>query len=394
MTGGIRFFRFAGIDVYLDWSLIIIFLLITLGLGLMVFPTWLPDLGQAAALGMGAVAAVLFLLSVLVHEFSHALVGRAKGMTVRRITLFVFGGMAHLESDAPNWKVEFWMTIVGPVTSFMLGAGFLLLSGLFISPEAAEATDPEQAMQLAGPVASLFFWLGAVNVLLAIFNLVPGFPLDGGRVLRALIWGATGSFEQATRWASRAGQLFAGLLIGIGILMMLGIPVPPFGAGLIPGLWLAFIGWFLNNAAVMSYRQTKMRRALADMPVSRLVRREVTRVPASISVQQLVDQYVLAAGDQRAWPVERNGRLVGLITLNDVRALGREARAGKTVEQAMTPWDKLQTTSPDEDASQAFEQLASRGVNQLPVLERGELVGMLRRDDLMRWLSWSGRRGD
>lgn len=389
MTGGIRLFRFSGIDVYLDWSLLIIFLLVTFSLGLHLFPTWHPERSPMFTMTMGVVAAGLFFMSVLTHEFSHALVGRARGITVRRITLFVFGGMAHMESEAPDWRSEFWMTIVGPLTSLVLGIGFLLLSGLFADPGIADASDPEEAFSALSPAATLLFWLGGINLLLAIFNLVPGFPLDGGRVLRALLWGMTGSYYKATKWASRGGQAFAGLLIGIGIAMMLGVQVPPFGAGLLPGLWFAFIGWFLNNAALASYKQSRMRKALQGVPVSRLSKRDVVRVPASISIQQLVDDFVLGAGDQRAWPVERDGQLVGLVTLHDVRAVDKKARASTPVTEAMTPWEQLKTVAPEEDAGNALEQLGYSGASQLPVVKNGDLVGMLRREDLMRWISWT-----
>lgn len=388
MWGGMRLFRLFGIEVYLDWSIIIVFGLITASLGLGLIPTWHPELSPMVTIGMALVAAVLFILSVLIHEFSHALVGRTQGMTVRRITLFVFGGMAHLESEASTWKGEFWMTIVGPLTSLALGVGFLFLGGLLAKPGVLRAGNPEELMAALSPVDTLLLWLGTINILLALFNMIPGFPLDGGRVLRALLWGGTGSFYKATRWATWGGRAFAALLISAGVAMMLGVRLPLFGTGLISGLWLAFIGWFLHNAAVMTYRQLKMRRVLQDVPVSRLLRSGVIRVPASISVQELVDQYVLGHGDQRAWAVERDGRLVGLITLHDVRAVDRGARSRTSVAETMTPWDRLQTTTPEDDAGMAFEQLSKKGVGQLPVVKNGELVGLLRREELMHWIHW------
>lgn len=389
MTGGMRLFRFSGIDVHLDWSLAIVFLLITFSLGLHLFPIWQPDWSAPFSLFMGGAAAVLFLFSVLVHEFSHALVGRRYGMTVRRITLFVFGGMAHLESEPPHWRAEFWMSIVGPITSLIIGVVCLTFAGMWTPPQAA-TMDPRQAMALMNPVATLLFWVGAVNVLLAVFNMVPGFPLDGGRVLRALLWGISGDFTRATRWATLGGQALAGLLIAAGVAMMLGIHVPPFGSGLIPGLWLAFIGWFLNNAAVAGYRQTRMRQVLGSVPVARLYRQQITRVPATSTLRELVNMHVLAPGDQRAWPVERNERLVGLITLKDIRSVATDRLNTTKVEQVMTPWDNVRTVSPDDSAASAMDQLVSGGFNQLPVMDRGELAGLLRREDLMRWIAWAG----
>lgn len=387
MHSGIRLFRLAGIDVFLDWSLIIIFTLISLSLGLGVFPQWHPDWSTSTAMMTALVAAVLFLASVLAHEFSHALVGRARGMTVNRITLFIFGGMAHLESEPADWKSEFWMTIVGPLTSLLLGAVFLLL-GL----AAAGPMNPEQPaafVQGLSPLATLLLWLGPVNIILGLFNLVPGFPLDGGRILRALIWGATGDMRRATRYAARGGQLFAWLLMGSGFAMILGLRVPVFGTGLVNGLWLAFIGWFLHSAAVASYQQLLVRQVLQGVPVTRLMRQDITPLPADITVQALVDEH-LFSGDQRAWPILDGEHLAGLVTLHDVRAVDRDRWSTTRLTDIMVPIGKMETTSPEEDASDALNTLSQRGINQLPVVQNGRLCGMLRREDIMRWLSLFG----
>ena len=391
MTGGIRLFRIFGIEVYLDWSLLVIFTLITVSLGLGVFPAWHPDWPAAYSLAVGVVAAVLFLASILIHELSHSVVGRARGMVIRRITLFIFGGMAHLESEPPDWKSEFWMAIAGPIASVVLGILFITLGTVIAGPEAIDPDDPVGTMEQLGALATIFFWLGPINILLAIFNMVPGFPLDGGRVLRSLLWGASGNMTSATRWASFGGRAFAWLLIMAGIAMILGIHVPPFGAGLIPGLWLCLIGWFLHNAAMNSFRDVQVRGLLEDVKVAQLMQRDLLNVPDTLDLQTLVDHHVLAAGDQRAWPVEHNGRLVGLITLNDVRRVPRTAWSHTRVGEAMTPLASLVTTAPGESAAKALEKLAGTGVNQLPVMETDALVGLLRREELIRWVSWSGR---
>src|SRR5690606_22553362 len=171
------------------------------------------------------------------------------GVTIRRITLFVFGGMAELEQEPKQWRAELWMAIVGPLTSLVLGFGCLYLANALAGQIVIDPQNPMAAFAQLGTVATLLFWLWQVNVVLAFFNLVPGFPLDGGRVLRALVWGATGNVRTATRWASGAGQAFAWLLIGVGITMILGARYPVLGGGAVSGIWLAFIGWFLNNAA-------------------------------------------------------------------------------------------------------------------------------------------------
>lgn len=389
MQGGLRLFRLAGIDVFLDWSLIIIFMLITLSLGMGVFPQWHPQWSTFTSLTTAFVAAILFLASVLAHEYSHALVGRARGMTVNRITLFIFGGMAQIESEPADWKSEFWMTIVGPLTSLMLGFLFVFL-GLSVAGVAEFDPDkPEAFVQSLSPLATLLLWLGPVNVILGLFNLVPGFPLDGGRILRALIWGITGDMRRATRYASRGGQLFAWLLMGSGFAMILGLRVPIFGTGLINGLWLAFIGWFLNSAAVASYQQLLVRQVLEGVPVSRLMHHHLQELPPQITLQEMVDDY-LFNGDQRAWPVVSGKQSLGLITLHDIRGIDRDRWPHTRVEEIMVPWQKVVSISEQDDAAEALELISRRGFNQLPVTRNGELVGLLRREDLLRWLSLFG----
>lgn len=221
MQTGIRLGRIAGIEVVADWSLLIIFLLIAFSLAAGVFPSWHPDWDPALAWGTALGAALLFLASVLVHELSHALVGRLGGIRVRRVTLFMLGGMAHMESEPPTWRSELAMAAVGPITSLALGFVFLWLAGFFAGPIELDPQNPGSTLAALSPLATLLFWLGPVNILLGVFNLVPGFPLDGGRMLRAAIWGATGNLRKATRWASWGGQIVAWLLIAAGLLMVL-----------------------------------------------------------------------------------------------------------------------------------------------------------------------------
>ena len=389
MGSGFRLARIAGIDVFVDWSLLIIFFLITFSLGAGVFPAWHPDWGAGLAWGTALAAAVLFFASVLAHEMSHALVGRARGIVVRRITLFVFGGMAHMENEPRGWRAEFWMAIVGPLTSLALGAIFVLLAQLFAGVVELDPEDPQRAMAQVGPLPTLLLWLGPINILLGLFNLVPGFPLDGGRVLRAVLWGTTGNFRRATLWASRGGQGFAWLLIAAGFAMILGLRVPVFGSGFVGGIWLAFIGWFLNNAALMSYRQVLVREALADVPVERLMKTDVIRVEPDISLSRLVDEHLLRS-DQRAFPVVEGGRFVGLACLQDIRKRPREEWDRTTVRDVMTPVAELTPVAPDQEAAEALATLSRLDVNQLPVLAGGELRGLLRREDILRWLSVYG----
>jgi Zn-dependent protease/CBS domain-containing protein len=383
---GPRLFRIAGIDIHVDWSLMIIFFLILTMLGLGVFPAWHPDWGPGLVWSLALVAALLFFASVLLHELSHAIVGRLQGMEIPRITLFIFGGMAHLEREPHKWRAELWMAGVGPVTSLVLGVACLLLAGTFIDFQAVDLERPETLFRELTPLPTLLLWLGQVNVLLGLFNLVPGFPLDGGRVLRAILWGVTGNLRRATRWASGLGQGFAWLLIATGFLMILGVRVPIFGTGLIGGIWLAFIGWFLNNAALMSYRQLLSREALEGIPVSRLMVTRFETVSPDISVQKLVDEHLLRSG-QHAFPVVSGERLAGIVCLQDINRLDPAQRASTTVREVMTPAERLAWVEPRTDAYDVLTLLAKRQVHQLPVLEGGRVRGLVRREDLLNWLA-------
>lgn len=383
---GFRLLRIAGIDVYIDWSLLIVFVLIVNGLALGVFPNWHPDWEPGIAWGTAFAAALLFFASVLAHELSHALVGRRNGIVVRRITLFVFGGAAHMEREPEKWHAELWMAAVGPLTSLVLGLAFLVAAGGFVSPAEVNFDRPDETLRQLEPAATLLLWLGQVNLMLAVFNLVPAFPLDGGRVLRAILWAITGNMRRATRWASALGQGFAWFLIATGLLMILGVQVPLFGGGLVSGLWLAFIGWFLNNAALMSYRQLLTREALEGIPVSRLMQTRFDAVHADTTIQDVVEEHLLRSG-QRAFPVVRDGRLEGMVCLSDIARLESARRSTTTVAQIMTPLERLASVAPGDDAYEALSLLAQRGLNQLPVLENGRLRGLLSREEILRWLA-------
>lgn len=378
--------RVAGVDVFLDWSLAIIFFLITASLGSGLFPAWHPEWSALTSWLTAAAAAVLFLASVLVHEMSHALVGRARGMRIRRITLFIFGGMAHLDEDAREWRTEFYMAVVGPVTSLAIGFLCIWLGSFGVGDVTDRMDRPEQLLADLGPWTTLLLWLGPVNIVLGLFNLVPGFPLDGGRVMRAAIWGATGDLHKATRWASNAGRAFAWFLIASGVAMILGVRVPFFGTGLIGGLWLALIGWFLHNAAIMSYRQLLVQSALEDVPVSRLMLTDIRSVPVDTRLQAFVDDYILGH-EQRAWPVTDDGRFRGIVGLSDARRQPRDRWGDLTVGDIMMPAGEAVTVAPADESAHALRLISQRDVNQLPVIENGELKGLLRREDVLRWLS-------
>jgi CBS domain-containing protein len=268
----------------------------------------------------------------------------------------------------------------------VLGFGFLWMAQAIAGPIDFDADQAAAKLASLGPTASLLLWLGPVNIVLALFNLVPGFPLDGGRVLRAVMWGITGNLLLATRWASRAGQGFAWLLMAAGFVMVLGYRVPLFGSGVVNGIWLAFIGWLLNNAALVSYRQLLVRESLDDVPVHRLMQTRFTRIDPDLTVSSLVDQHLMASG-QRAFPVVDRGRFVGLVTLSDIQKCERQEWPRTPVSRIMTPAGELLTAEPTQDAADLLALIGQRDLDQIPVVAGGELLGLLRRKDILHWLS-------
>ena len=382
MRGGFRIGRIFGIDIRVDWSWLLILLLVVWNLGA-TFGTVHPNWSSALVWGIAIVAALLFFGSVLAHELAHSLVARARKIPVRDITLFLFGGVSSIQREPESPGTEFVMAILGPITSLVIG-GVLLWIAVRSGVQVALA-GAMQALGRLSPLLTLVVWLGSINVTLGIFNLVPGFPLDGGRVLRSILWAATNDLRRATRWAAGVGQTIAWLMIFAGIAMIFGAQIPFFGTGFGSGLWLAFIGWFLNTASIQSYQQVIIHDVLEGVPVSRMMRINPPICSSDCSVSRLVHEHIMGTDDQ-AFPILEDGRLVGLVTLEDVRKVGREAWDTTTVSEIMTPADRLVITSPEEDAAQALEKLSSTDVRQLPVMSDGKLVGVLRRQDLIKWL--------
>jgi Zn-dependent protease len=390
MHSGIPLGRIFGIKITIDWSWFLIFLLVVWNLTF-AFGQYHPDWGLGMNLVVAISAAILFFASVLVHEFAHSLVAKAQGMPVRRITLFLFGGVSNIEREPPSPRAEFLFTIVGPISSFVLGIIFLLLGNAIAGVGVGVAeTDPQAFLTQLGPLATVLLWLGSINIILAIFNLIPGFPLDGGRVLRSILWAVTGNLYHATRWASWVGQAVAWIFIIAGIAMIFGVPVPPFGAGL-QGLWLAFIGWFLNMAASQSYQQLVIQDMLEGVSVARLARLDAPSVRPDMTVSTLAHDYIMGT-DDRAFPVVEGDRLLGLVTITDVRKTSRDTWETKKVQEIMTPADQLDVARPQEDVSDALKKLTQRDVSQMPVMEDGRLVGLLRRRDISRWLELQSDR--
>jgi Zn-dependent protease/CBS domain-containing protein len=381
---GFRIGRILGINIHVDWSWLFIFALVTWNLSTafgQFHPGWGPGLRWAVAV----VASLLFFLSVLAHELAHSLTARAQGTPVRRITLFLFGGVSNIQREPESPGQEFTMAILGPVTSLVIGVVLTLLVSWLGAPAAVAAGDAVRVIRSLGPVGTVALWLGSVNIILGVFNLIPGFPLDGGRVLRSIIWKATGSLQTATRWASWVGQAVAWAMILTGIAIVFGVRVPFIGGGLVSGLWLAFIGWFLSNAAGQSYRQIVIQDLLEDICVGDIMRRNPPVVGASETVSTLVHEYVMGT-DDRSFPVLDGDALAGIVTLSDIRRANRDEWGALTVRDIMTPRERLLTANPEEDAAKALDTLTQHEFSQLPVLDGDRLVGLLRMRDIVRWL--------
>lgn len=277
------------------------------------------------------------------------------------------------------------MAIVGPLTSIALGFAFLWLGSQNIAGMNTGLENPAQLLRGLDPLSTMLLWLGPINILIGLFNLIPGFPLDGGRILRSIFWAATDNFRKATRWATIIGQGFGWLMILTGIAMIFGANLPILGTGITNGIWLAFIGWFLVNAASQSYQQVVIEDMLEGIPITRLMREPAPAISPDLPLSALVYDHVMQ-GDERAFPVVDGERLLGVVYIENLRDIDRSAWDTTTVRQVMVPEKELEVVTPREDAMDAFQKLAQRDMRQIPVVQNGELVGMLRRRDILRWL--------
>ena len=355
--------RMFGIPVGLDYSWFLVFILFTWMLAVGYFPVEYKDWPPYLYWTVSAVTTIMLFVSVLLHEFGHSLVARHYHLKVKSITLFIFGGVSEIPQEAPNAKVEFWVALAGPLVSFALAGLFYVLEPLVAGSE---------------PVLATFKYLALINFVLAVFNLVPGFPLDGGRVFRALVWARTKDFRRATVTAGNAGRFFGYFFIMIGVwFLLLG--------DLFDGLWIAFIGWFLESAAVGQIQQQRIHTLLSGHRVSEAMSRHYTAIDAATPLEELVHTHILGSG-QRTFIVERDGRIVGLLTLDRVKHVPREHWPETTAADAMIPLEKLKTIRPDAQLWSALQEMDRDGVNQLPVLEGDRLVGVLSRDDVINYL--------
>jgi Zn-dependent protease/predicted transcriptional regulator len=356
--------RIAGIEIRIDSSWAVIALLITYSMYLRASVLY-PELSGSGAVALGILATVLFFGSVLVHELAHALVAQARGIRVQDITLFLFGGAtrARVESRGPG--DEFLIALVGPLTSGLLAGLFAIVAGL--------GRD-----LLSRPLAGTFGYLAWTNLLLAAFNLLPGFPLDGGRLLRSAIWKATGNLARATRIASVSGQGVGWLLVAAGVAFLL-------AGDLAGGIWFAFIGWFLVQAARSSYQDLQLQQLLRRVEAEEVMAGDLRRIPPEVSLQEAVDDHFMRY-DHSGFPVEEQGRTIGLLTLRGVRRVPREQWPTRRVRDHMVPLSDQVVVAPDARMDNVLGKLQDSEAGRVLVAQDGEVVGIITPTDLTRWL--------
>jgi Zn-dependent protease/CBS domain-containing protein len=363
---GLKLFRVLGIQISLNYTWFIVFGLIAWSLASGYFPSRYPDLSPSAHWIMGFLGAFFLFLSVLIHELTHSYVAKREGMEVKEITLFIFGGVSQLTKEPEDPKKELKMAIGGPLSSLVLALIFWIVS---------KVTSPAPHLIL---ITGLLGYLAFINLSLAIFNLIPGFPLDGGRVLRALYWRKTGNLKKATRIASDAGKW-----IGVGIIL-LGLFWILMG-NLIGGFWFVIIGIFLRSAAEGGLQQVVMKGALEGVKVKELMSREVISVPPSLRIHQLVEDFYLTH-THITYPVFEDEKIIGIVTLKQVKEVPRDQWMEKTVRDLMMPIREEMILDPDGEAVDALQKMIRTGEGRLPVVKDGKAVGMITRRDILNLL--------
>ena len=352
--------RIGGIDIEIHPSWLIIVALIAYTLSEGWFPDQYDHWSTMAYWIVGTAAAVLFFVTVLVHELAHAVVAIRRGLPVPKITLFIFGGVSTVAEQPRTAREEFMIAAAGPATSLVIGIVCGVLGFVLGSYQKAEG---------------ILYYLAIVNVLLAVFNILPGFPLDGGRVLRSIVWGRTKSLPRATRIASGVGELFGYvLMVGGGFLLL--------GGYVFDGIWLMFIGWFLHGAARSEGQGTRLESTLHGLTARDVMRADFPTVSPGDSIQGIVDHHMLQTGE-RAVMVSRDDAVLGILTVSDIKHIPREDWPNTPVQGVMTPRAKIVTVTAEASALEALNLIAKNGLNQVPVLENGRMVGLIGRRELV-----------
>ncbi len=353
--------RIRGINIKLDYSWFLVFLFIIWSLAHNYLPSQYPDKPISFYWIIGGVSALSLYLSVLVHELAHSTVAENKGLDISNITLYFFGGVSQIDEESTDPDTEAYMAIVGPITSMVIGGLFLVLY-YTLGTGAPDAVD------------AVLMYSGYVNIMLAFFNMIPAFPMDGGRVFRAILWKRSGNLIKSTRTASTVSNVISVIFMGIGLFSI-------FSTGSFNGLWLIFIGLFINGSSKMGLSQTIISEALGKMTVREIMTKEVRTIDPDASIQRAIDEW-FSVHKHQGYPVVENGELVGIVTIEDVRNVDPKRRDSVRVRDVMKTRGELVTISPDEKASDALMLMSSRNVGRLPVVEGGKLVGIITRSDI------------
>ncbi len=355
--------RLFGIPIGLDPSWFLVFALITWALAISYFPMEFKQWTKLQYWSVALVTSILFFISVVLHELGHSIVALRYKLPVKSITLYIFGGISEITSEPTNALAEFVIAFAGPLTSIILAAIFYALEIVFRG---------------IAPVFAMAKYLALINGSLALFNLIPGFPLDGGRVFRAIIWGITRNLRRATEIAGLMGHAIAFLFILLGVWQL-------FQGNWVNGLWIAFIGWFLENAVVGQVQQQRIHTLLEGHTVDQVMSCTCVQASADLTLQELVDVYILDKG-QRCLVMMRGEQPVGLLTLHNIRQIPRDQWGSTIASAVMTPMDQVKRTGPKVALEQALTQMGTDGVNQMPVMDNGQIEGMLSREDIINYL--------
>ncbi len=361
MSSTVNLGSILGIQFRLHFSWFIIFTLVTVFLSWQVFPPALLEQSQLVYWTMGAVTSLLFFASVVTHELAHGLVGRANGLIFKSITLFIFGGAAHMVREPSKAAQELRMAVAGPISSLVIAGLFWMVWNTF------SGTSPQLAL--------MALWLAQINLVLAVFNLLPGFPLDGGRVLRALVWHFSGSYKKATRIATQAGRV-VGYLFVIG-----GVTLIVFYQEWLSGVWLGLIGLFLESTARASYKQAMLQQVLQGMTAGEVMLSDCRRVPAETTVSQLAMEY--GDSDKRCFLVTGEGRAEGIIALHNIVSVPKTEKSSTRVGEIARPLQKLPTVSPNDDVLGIVQNMNEAGHDEVAVMDEGGLVGLITLDSLI-----------
>jgi Zn-dependent protease/CBS domain-containing protein len=381
MRGSLKIGRIAGIEIGVHYSWILAFALFLWIFAMGAFRIDYPGWSLSTYWIAGALTSIMIFISVLVHELCHSLVARSKNLKVSSIVLFIFGGVSNIESEPEKASVEFFVSIAGPLSSFILAGLFFGIAYLLYLP--GNIINPAGPVD---PVVGILYYIGRINLWLAVFNIVPGFPLDGGRVLRSIIWGITNSLYKATMIAGNVGRAFGWLLIVLGVISIIKTEgnILFFQAGTINGIWLILIGWFITSGADNAMRETTLRQELAGVRVKDVMDRSPECVLPGASVESVVHESFIQRG-RRAVPVCLDQKLLGIVTPADIKRLPQDRWANTSIQEVMTKTPLL-SVNQEEDLNSALKILAQHGLNQIAVLEDGHLAGLLSRADVIRYL--------